>query len=366
MNSSEILSKKQIIYIASNFLLGSSLIVLTGLKYAKKDTFICDTLAFSAGFLLHIMMYYVVYKFPNMEFTQILDVIFNPVCGRIVALVYLYFSICLLCLIQNNITGLVTTMVMPKTPGWIIAITTLLISAYAMKLGIKTFGLNVEILFPFIFFLIIFLYIIIVFKFFNLGNLLPVFTQNLTTISKGFLDIFLFPYVDSCILIFIYSLSNEKPRNFKIIRSVFFLVSFLLIFRSVIVIFVLGSKEAGRFAFPLFEAVIQIGVGKYIQRLDILLLTVWTISSYFKLATVYYVILKCLEYIFKLPDYKKVSLALTIAMLPLSMNTFKTIEDTYLNSVVTVPIMKLPILIITILVFLRVIYLSLKNNMLSS
>lgn len=366
MNLNETLSKKQLIYISANFLLGSSLIVLTGLKYAKKDTFICDFIAFGVGFILHIMMYYVVYKFPNMEFTQILNTIFNPIGGRIVALVYLYFSICLLCLIQNNITGLVTTMVMTKTPGWIITITTLLIAAYAMKFGISTFGLNIEILFPFIFFLINFLYIIIILKFFNLGNLLPIFTQNLTTISKGFLDIFLFPYVDSCILIFIYSLSKKKPKNLKLINKIFFLVSFLLIFRSVIVIFVLGVKEAQRFAFPLFEAVVQIEVGQYIQRLDILLLTVWTVSSYLKLATVYYVILKCLEYIFYLPDYKKISLSLAIFVLPFSINTITSIQDSYLNSIVTVPVMKLPMLLATVLVFLRVVYLSHKGNIIKS
>lgn len=361
MNLSESLSKKQIIYISSNFLLGSSLIILTGLKYAKRDTFICDILAFFAGLLLNIMMYYVVSKFPNMEFTQILDNIFNHTLGTIISLFYLLYSILLLCLIQTNINGLVTTMVMPQTPHWVITITIITLSAYVITLGISTLALNIEILFPFIFFLITGLYILIFFKFFNFGNLFPLFNTSFNNISRGFLDIFWFPYGDSCFLIFIYSLSKEKPKNFSVIKKIFFSISFLLILRSVIVIFVLGVKEAGRTLFPLFESVRLVEFGDYIERLDILLLTVWSISSYFKFATTYYVALKCIQYIFNLSDYKKLSTALAIFIFPLIINTFKSSDDAFLLNIISVPF-EIIILIFTIIIFIRTLILSKKTN----
>lgn len=359
MRLRESLSKKQVMYISSNYFLGSSLIILTGLKYAKRDTFICEILAFLAGFLLNIMMYYVTTKFPNMEFTEILDTLFNHTLGKIVAVFYLSYSILLLCLMQTNINGLVATTVMPETPQWIITITMLILSTYVMKLGISTLGLNIELLFPFTFFIISVLYIIIFFNFFNIGNLLPLFTENLTNISKGFLDIFWFPYGDTCFLIFIYSLSKEKPQNFNLVKKIFLSISFLLILRSVIVIFVLGSKEGARILFPLFESVRLIEFGDYIERLDILLLTVWSISSYLKFATTYYVALKCIQYICDLHDYKKLAPALAIFLFPLISNTFKSSDDAFLLSIISVPF-EMTLLMLTIIIFLRSIILSYK------
>lgn len=360
MKSNENISKAQMIYITINVLLGPAMIILTGLPFAKRDTFICEIIGFILGIILAFMMSYVVDSFPNMEYTEILDRMFKPMGGRIIASIYLIFAVLLLLMMENNVAGLVTNMVMTKTPPLVIIITITFISAYILSKGIEKFSFNVEIFTPALLGMLSFIYIVLWIKMGDLSNMQPIFTENIATISKGTIDIFSFPYVDACILIFIYSLSNKNFRKYKVVYVSYLVAAPFLLLRSVVVIAVLGLSEASRFSYPLFEATRLIQIGDYIERLELILLIVWVISSYIKITTYYYVIIKCIEYIFKLSDYRKLSVALAIFVTPISLNVISSIEDIYNNSYFT-PI-KIPILIITILVFIRAIFYSKKNK----
>lgn len=361
MNSNENISKQQMIYITANFTIGASLIILTGIKYARKDSFICDILGLILGVLVALMMAYIVDQFPNMEYTQILDKIFNPTIGRVVAVMYLIFSVSLLALIESDISGLITTIVMTKTPSWVILLSIIAISAYILNKGIEIFSLNVEILFPLSFILIGFIYILLIFKFGDLSNLLPIFSEDPKDILRGTIDVFAFPYLDNCILIFIYSLSKEKLKKSKVVKTSYLMISFFLIIRSVVVISVLGIDEVLRFTFPFFEAVRLIQIGSYIERLELLLLIAWIINAYIKLTICYYVILKCIQYIFNLKDYKKLSTALIVFVIPIGINAVSSTDDLFIDNSVTTPSIKIPILVITILVFIKALILSRKK-----
>lgn len=358
MKPNENISKYQMIYITANFTIGSSLIAVTGLKYAKKDNFICDILGLCLGLLVALMTTYITDKFPNMEYTQILDKLFNRIGGRIIALIYLIFSIFLISLVENDISGLISTMVMNKTPTWILSLSITLIISYIFSKGIENFSLNVELLFPLSFVLIIFIYIILLIKFGDLNNLFPIFVENPKNIIRGTLDIFSFPYLDNCILVFIYSLSKNKVKKHKVIIKAYLIISPLFVVRSLAIISVLGIDESLRYTYPLFEAVRLIQIGNYIERLELLLLISWVINVYVKLGVCYYVILKCLQYIFNLDDYKKLSMALLIFVIPLSLNTISNIQDIYIDNIIPIP----TIFVVTILVFIQTLIVSRKNS----
>lgn len=190
MKSIESISKKQMICITVSFLIGSSLIILTGLRYAQKDIFICEILALILGIFLALIMGYIVDKHPGMEYTEILDKLFKPVFGKVLAGIYLLYSICIVCFIENNITGLITTMVMPETPSWMIIITITLVVAYIMSKGIEEFALSAEILFPFILFSSTFIYIALIIEYGKIENVYPIFTESIGNIFRGTIDVF--------------------------------------------------------------------------------------------------------------------------------------------------------------------------------
>lgn len=172
---------------------------------------------------------------------------------------------------------------------------------------------------------------------------------------------FAFPYLDNCILIFIYSLSKEKLKKSKVVKTSYLMISFFLIIRSVVVISVLGIDEVLRFTFPFFEAVRLIQIGSYIERLELLLLIAWIINAYIKLTICYYVILKCIQYIFNLKDYKKLSTALIVFVIPIGINAVSSTDDLFIDNSVTTPSIKIPILAVTILVFIKALILSRKK-----
>lgn len=356
MKSIESISKKQMICITVSFLIGSSLIILTGLRYAQKDIFICEILALILGIFLALIMGYIVDKHPGMEYTEILDKLFKPVFGKVLAGIYLLYSICIVCFIENNITGLITTMVMPETPSWMIIITITLVVAYIMSKGIEEFALSAEILFPFILFSSTFIYIALIIEYGKIENVYPIFTESISNIFRGTIDVFFFPFVDSCILIFVFSLSKNRFKKSSIIKTSYLLVAPFLIVRSEIVISVLGLKEAMRFAFPLFESARLIQIGRYLERLELILLISWIFTSYIKLAVCYYVVLKCIDYIFNLNDYKKLSLALVILVTALSLNIYSGVEDIYSKQLVFTAIIKITMLLVTMLVFIKTLF----------
>lgn len=361
MYREESLSKYQMIYIGCNFVLGASLIILTGIKYAKKDVFICDILGLFIGLVFALMMAYVVDKFPNTEYTQILTLLFPPIITKIIAIIYLIYSICLLSLVQSDINGLTTTMIMPNTPDWLIALTCILIIAYVMNKGIHIFSLSVEILFPITYILLIFIYIVSFLKVGKVSNLTPIFSESAANIFKGTLDIFSFPHVDNFLLIFIYSLSKDNFKKHTVVKKAYLMSAFFLIFRSVVVISVLGINEALRFTFPLFETVRLIRIGRYIERLELILLSSWILSTYIKLGTCYYVTLRCIEYIFNLKDYRKLSTTLAMLIIPLSINTISSTQDINIDNIVSIPTIKIPLLIVTLTVFIRTLFLTKKS-----
>lgn len=358
MYREESLSNHQMVYIACNFALGASLIILTGIKYAKKDVFICDILGLLIGFIFALMMAYVVDKFPNTEYTQILNKLFPPIITKIIAVIYLIYSICLLALVQSDINGLTTTMIMPNTPDWLIGLTSIVIVAYVMHKGIHIFSLSVEILFPITYILLIFIYIVSFFKVGKISNLTPIFSESASNIFKGTLDVFSFPYVDNFLLVFIYSLSKDNFKKHTVVKKAYLMSAFFLVFRSVVVISVLGINEALRFTFPLFETVRLIQIGRYIERLELILLSSWILSTYIKLGTCYYVTLRCIEYLFNLKDYRKLSTTLAIFIIPLSINTVSSTQDLNVDNIVSIPTIKIPLLLVTLTVFIRTIILS--------
>ncbi|MCY6369378.1 hypothetical protein [Clostridium ganghwense] len=80
-------------------------------------------------------------------------------------------------------------------------------------------------------------------------------------------------------------------------------------------------------------------------------MVVWVITSYIKITVYYYVILKCIEYIFNLSDYRRVAFALAIFVVPISLNVISGIEDVL--SYLYIPPIKIPVLLVTILVYIR-------------
>lgn len=151
-------------------------------------------------------------------------------------------------------------------------------------------------------------------------------------------------------------MSKNRFKKSSIIKTSYLLVAPFLIVRSEIVISVLGLKEAMRFAFPLFESARLIQIGRYLERLELILLISWIFTSYIKLAVCYYVVLKCIDYIFNLNDYKKLSLALVILVTALSLNIYSGVEDIYSKQLVFTAIIKITMLLVTMLVFIKTLF----------
>lgn len=301
------LSGLQVFWLMFTFEAGNMVLLTIGpvLEEAHQDVWISYLIANILGVLIVYFLTKTALLYPKHTLIQYSKIILGSFFGTVVILNYLVQWYSVIGNILRQYADMTITLLLPKTPTWILFVTILLLLIYVTYIGgIEGIGRCAEVFGPIILFSLIPL-IILSIKDFQVQNFLPIFFDTgVKSIWKGALPPLAF-FGESAMILMLVSFM-EKPE--KAIKSaVFGLLSagILVTLIAISVLLTFGSEISGKLRHPSFDLISYISVMDFIQNLEIIAIVVWILSVFIKLSVYFFLVCYGTAQLFKLKDWRK-------------------------------------------------------------
>lgn len=280
----EKLSVIQLFCLIVIFELGSAVVVGVGLG-AKQAVWLPITIGTISGIILFILYDYIIKDSKNSTFIEILKNSFGKVIGNVFAILYIAFFLYFAARVLRDFGELMGSTILYETP--LIAINTLFLVAvvYGCVLGVEVIGRMSEIFIPYVILFggLLFLFIYIA-GLPDPNNLKPITGNGILPAIKATMPVSItFPFGEVVTFIMFIPLLN-RPKLAKKTGIISILVSgLILLITNLTIISVLGAESANRALVPLVDALGQVNIANFIQRLDPLAIIVLIVCGYFKI-----------------------------------------------------------------------------------
>lgn len=306
------------------FELSSAIIFITGIK-AKQDVWLAIVLAMLFALLIVLMYERFLYLFPGKDLFDILQIIFGKGLGKIISILYVWFSFHLGSLVLRNFGDFISVVSLNATPEAVILLCIIAICIVAVKYGIEVIGRWGELA---VIFLVIPLIIIIILLInsMDINNLKPILYNGIKPVLKGTFAVFAFPFGELVIFSMVFTTFKEKGIP-KVYRKGLILSGILLIIINLVMILILGVNIAEIHYFPSHETVRRINIGDFIQRMEILVSLIFLIGGILKVSMCLLAASKGVAKLFNFKDYRCIVTPIAIMMLNLTILSYESVME---------------------------------------
>ncbi|WIF95761.1 GerAB/ArcD/ProY family transporter [Caminicella sporogenes] len=322
----EVISNKQGIALITLFIMGSSLILGTGTS-AGRDAWIAEII--SILFAVPIVCVYarILYLFPQKDLVEIVEIIFGKFIGKIIALLFIWFSFHLGALVLRNFGEFITNVSLPETPIIVSMLFMIIVCIWGVKEGIEVLGrwsnLNLMILF-----ILITVTIILLVPNMKIDNILPILSRGFKPVFKGAFSVFSFPFAETVVfLLFFSSIDNES--SYKIYLTGLILGGIIIFATSFSELLVFGEKEYVSFLFPSYKAVGRIKISDFIQSLEIIVSISFLVGGFIKISMCLLASCKGITKLFGFNDYRFIVVPMSLLMINLSYLIYDSTNEMF-------------------------------------
>jgi spore germination protein KB len=297
----EKLTYKQAISLIILFISGSSTIITPGIA-AKKDVWLATIFAMVAVTPILILFQRLLYLFRGKDLYDIIAIIFGPVLGKCIIVVYIWFSLHLGALVINNFTYFINVISLNKTPIMIPAIVIISICIMFVNYGVQVMGRwgETAVIFLCIF---IFMLIVLLMPYMNIKNIQPILYDGISPVLRGAFSTFSFPFGELVIFTMVFTSfkENGKPRIY-IIGMIF--GGILIVLTSITDVLVLGANITEIYYFSAYTVVRRINLGNFIQRIEIVTSLMFLIGGLIKISVCLFATSRGVSKLFNSKNYK--------------------------------------------------------------
>jgi len=278
-------------------------------------------------FIPSVFMYgALINRFKDKNLIQIVIQIFGPILGRIISVIYLIFCLSITMFNITDLTDITKTSMLPTTPYIILVMMCILITAWAVRSGLRVLTIYSK-MYVFLASFIIILSIIFLFNVIEIGNLFPIFSLPLKKYVQGIHILNAIPFGELVVFLLIApNVQMNKKQTYKYFflgASIGAFSFFLTVLRDISVL----GETFGMFVFPSLVAFRLIRITEAITRIEILFIVILIILLIFKISILYYVTVITVSQIFNLKKYKNIVLSvgffLMTAAIVLSANSIQ-------------------------------------------
>ncbi|OCT12769.1 hypothetical protein A8709_31255 [Paenibacillus pectinilyticus] len=271
------------------------------MRLAGRDMWMAPIISSLVGFLTIYIIYHLHTKFPNDTFIQYVPRILGRYVGPLLTLIYILAILYSTCVTIREYGELITGNFLNDTPMIIIVVPIVAVCAYALYQGLEVIARSAQLLIPAAIFIICAMVIMLIPDFqlkqmrpFLGDGLLPPLLGSIVPaswFSQFFLLSFLFPY-----------LTNKKiAMKWGIISVLSVMITMLTVNLPILLTF--GSLTTAMH-YPFLVAVRYIALSDFIEHIESLLMAIWLIGIYVKIAIIYYLVTLGTAQLFKLSDYR--------------------------------------------------------------
>ncbi|MGF7048912.1 spore germination protein [Paenibacillus sp. DS2015] len=278
------ITSRQIVILGIIYVLPFAIDRVSAIMPAKQHIYISYILATTVFIVILWMLMRSAKRFPNQDLFQSLTIRF-PVLGRGIGYLYLLFFLYILARdirIMNDYTNVI---LLPETPLFFIAICLVVTVVFITRGGIQTLFSLTELLGPIFMWGLLFM-VILLFKDFNVGNVMPILDLDMKGIGQG---TWLVLSSTGQIIALPFIISSKDYRYRDPLYSLL-IGTFLVILVAVMLILVVGVPIAERLMYPTYELVRQVRITDFMDRFDLLLVSLWYPLILINMAITLYVI----------------------------------------------------------------------------
>ncbi|EPR12299.1 GerAB/ArcD/ProY family transporter [Ruminiclostridium papyrosolvens] len=325
--SKEIVSQKQASAVIIMYTLGSTLVLGAG-GFAKNDVWlaILISILMSAPILLlycKIQMFY-----PGKNIYEIFDSVFGKVIGKVMSLVFIWYSFHLGSLVIRNFTEFIVTVSLQKTPQNIVGLFMIFLCIWAVRAGIETIGRWTAIMLPVTIF-VIFAVTLLFAPLFNFKNLKPVLYNGMGPVIDSAFSVFAFPFAETVIFLAVLSHLKEQKSVYKVYFLNLLISGISILLVSVRTLLTLGVPNISILFFPTFASVRLINIGDFLQRIEITVAMVFLFAGFIKISICLYSTSIGIAHLFRFNSYRQVVALLGLAMSILSVIIYSNTSEMF-------------------------------------
>ncbi|MED3801760.1 endospore germination permease [Lysinibacillus xylanilyticus] len=352
----EIISSRQFMIITLLFSIGTAILILpAGVTIeAKQDAWIAAIIGVVLS--LPVIKLFVAFgnRTPTLTFVEANEKILGRFFGKFTSIGFILIALLSAGELLYFIGIFMKTEIMPETPTMAFAFLFSIIIIYAAFLGIEVFARSAEILFP-IFILIFIFFVIFISPSIKIENLQPIMETPKKSIFFSmirFISLFSFPLV-MLLMIFPSAVNVQKSaqKGFYIGSIIGGIVLITII---TLCILVLGPANTASRTFPSYSLAQRISIGNFLQRIEVIMATMWIISIYIRTFMYFYAAVIGIAQICKINNHRPLIFPLGMIILGLSQIVHPSIIHSDIYNRDTWPIFSFVIMIFLPLVLLIV------------
>lgn len=269
-------------------------------QYAKNDLWLTGIFASLLGLVIVYTATKLHELYPMQTVIEYSEHIAGKLPGKVIGLVYLLFFLHISGFIAREYAEFVKDNFLFKTPMLLIISSMVLLAAFAVRGGLEMVARSAVIFTP-LFTLPLFILLLLI-PDLDVKNIFPVLNHGIIPVIKGtaspqawisefFLLAFFLPFLAD----------PEKGRKWGFLSLCAIVSS--MIYVNLISLFLFGPDTDDKMS-PVFTAFRYIRVGDFFENLEAMLLAMWVVGNFVKIAVFYYAaVLSCAQWV-KLTDFR--------------------------------------------------------------
>lgn len=315
MDKQEKISLQQFVILVSLYTIGSSILITPNIvaMYGKNDGWITEILNLCIGLLLVAFYNKMAKSFQQHYYFEYIENIIGRWAGKALSLLYILFFILFASVLLGEVGDFMGTTIIMHTPIEPLIGLFVLIIIFGARYGIETLARSGEILFPWVFFLLLILLLLLIPQI-KPEYLFPILGEGMKPILLSSYTSLGLPYLELFVLMILFPHVNHQEKRGKAFLLGVSIGGICIIIITLFAILVLGSEATARLHFPSYTMTKTISIANTIERIEAFLAGIWFLTIFMKISLVFYSITLYVKHLFNLTTNKVVMYPLGIIL----------------------------------------------------
>ncbi|RNB89699.1 spore gernimation protein [Brevibacillus fluminis] len=328
----EIITNRQFMILISIITIASSILYIPRAvsQIAGRDGWLVVLVSGLVGLLNLYVFLWMERLYPGKNLMEIHQQLLGKVFGGLLNFVYLFYFIDISTWVIREFVDFLLITVEPSTPFFVYAIIALLMAVYATFHGVEVFASVSELLFPIIVGIYFISFCLLVNEY-HPHYLLPVLENGIAAPFRQFLVTETF-FGDVMIISMI--INHVRKTKFTPLYATagIGLTMFFICSAVVSVVMLVGAETAATLTYPTFSLIQNINIANILDRLDILIITMWMIGVFVKITSYFMGSVQALSTILQISNPRAIIIPIALSMIVITrfkVPTFAQLDDVY-------------------------------------
>lgn len=306
---------KQLAVLVIFYLVGETLWFMPSFsaEAAGQDGWISCLIGIAAGLAVAFFIYWFSQQFPGKSLVGVLNQVLGRWAGGVAVAFVLLFFLNNAATQVREIGDFVTTQIMTETPLRMVNLLFAITVAMGLRSGLAAIARTSEVFFG-LFALTVFFLIVLLIPHMDISKLQPVMNHSFSDISEGVLYFVAFPFCELIVFLMVFPAVIQKGsmrKDYMVSVFVGAAAMFVMVF---IALSVLGPYMTEHHLYATYAMVKKINIGDFLQRVEVILVVGFVLSTYFKCVLCLYAFAAGLAEWLKLRAYGALAVPLCLIM----------------------------------------------------